>query len=255
MGKKEYSTSSKATSSHLLDVINYNSETKPDAQEVLEPSNYNGLKMTLEELKTSIDETKVSTEENLSKATNNPDLITPHSSNKTAMESSSTLVTETSASASVDLSISSSEISGSSSQEVGAKGVIYNNKQDTAETTPYEAAKEFDNLVKIYPMILFSKTYCPFSKGMKDLLSKFDIIPALKIVELDTHENGVALQKYVVEKTGRKTVPNIIIPEQSLQSLGGFDDLKDLSLDDLAKTINAACGDTCSIEQKKNLSL
>lgn len=257
VAKNGNNTRSRATSNHLLEIINYNSETEQNAQEELESSNYNGLKMALEEITSSMDETKSSMDEIPSKGTGKSGLDSPQSNTKTAKASSSAFVSKTSETASAALSTSSPKKTGSETAEVGAKGVIYNNKEDTSdaaatETTPYDAAEEFGNLVKIYPMILFSKSYCPFSKGMKDLLSQFDIIPALKIVELDTHENGAALQDYVAEKTGRKTVPNIIIPEQSLQSLGGFDDLKALNLDKLAKVINDACGDTCSIKQSKN---
>lgn len=152
---------------------------------------------------------------------------------------------------SVNVSEQSSDVS---KQEVGAKGVIYKDKSDDskdADTAEYDAASDFNDLVETNTVILFSKTYCPFSKGMKDLLDKYKILPALKIVELDTHKNGASLQDYVAEKTGRKTVPNLVIPSKGLSSLGGFDDFKDLTEKQFLTLVNDACGKTCSFESSK----
>lgn len=75
-------------------------------------------------------------------------------------------------------------------------------------------------------MIIFSKTYCPFSKRAKGLLlDKYSIEPAPHIVELDEHPLGKQLQAYLGEKTGRKTVPNVLV---NSVSIGGSDDLAEL---------------------------
>lgn len=42
------------------------------------------------------------------------------------------------------------------------------------------------------------------------------------VMELDKENNGSAIQQYLAEKTGQRTVPNIFINEQHI---GGCDDL------------------------------
>ncbi|KAM0593360.1 hypothetical protein ACHAP6_001329 [Verticillium nonalfalfae] len=75
-------------------------------------------------------------------------------------------------------------------------------------------------------VIIFSKSYCPYSKKAKALLlEKYAIDPAPYVVELDEHPIGKALQDFLAAKTGRSTVPNVLI---NSVSIGGFDDVHDL---------------------------
>lgn len=75
-------------------------------------------------------------------------------------------------------------------------------------------------------VIIFSKSYCPYSKKAKALLlEKYAIDPPPYIVELDEHPIGKALQDFLAAKTGRSTVPNVLI---NSVSIGGFDDVHDL---------------------------
>lgn len=75
-------------------------------------------------------------------------------------------------------------------------------------------------------VIIFSKTYCPHSKKAKEiLLNKYSIEPAPFVVELDKHPLGPQLQAFLGEKTGRKTVPNILV---NSVSIGGGDDIVEL---------------------------
>ncbi|OJT08491.1 Glutaredoxin-1 [Trametes pubescens] len=67
---------------------------------------------------------------------------------------------------------------------------------------------------------IFSKSYCPYCKRAKALLtSKFPDVPT-KIYELDEIEDGSAIQDYLQEKTGQRTVPNIFINNKHV---GGCD--------------------------------
>lgn len=71
-------------------------------------------------------------------------------------------------------------------------------------------------------VIIFSKSYCPYSKKAKAVFSKYSITPAPFIVELDQHEMGPALQAALGKATQRKTVPNILIGGVSV---GGGDEV------------------------------
>ncbi|KAI1269182.1 thioredoxin-like protein [Xylariaceae sp. FL1019] len=86
-----------------------------------------------------------------------------------------------------------------------------------------EVESMFNSILTRSPMVIFSKTYCPYSKKAKALLlDEYQILPAPYVVELDEHRLGKELQNLLYEKTGRKTVPNVLI---NGVTLGGSDDI------------------------------
>lgn len=91
---------------------------------------------------------------------------------------------------------------------------------------PKTTANTRGNLPPAPSVIIFSKSYCPYSKRAKALLlEKYTIDPAPYVVELDEHPLGPALQDYLGDKTHRHTVPNILI---NGVSIGGADDVTEL---------------------------
>jgi glutaredoxin len=75
-------------------------------------------------------------------------------------------------------------------------------------------------------VIIFSKSYCPYSKKAKHiLLEKYRIAPEPYVVELDQSPIGEQLQAFLHKTTGRRTVPNILILGKSI---GGGDDVQEL---------------------------
>ncbi|RDW89076.1 hypothetical protein BP6252_01108 [Coleophoma cylindrospora] len=85
---------------------------------------------------------------------------------------------------------------------------------------------EMNSILKRSPIIIFSKSYCPYSKRAKHiLLEQYSIEPAPFVVELDQHPMGTLLQASLAQMTGRKTVPNVLI---SGKSIGGGDEVSAL---------------------------
>ncbi|CAK9441760.1 uncharacterized protein LODBEIA_P56280 [Lodderomyces beijingensis] len=102
-----------------------------------------------------------------------------------------------------------------------------NNQKTTDENGEYDPAAELIKIRSLSPMTIFSKSYCPYSKKLKKLLlEKYEILPAPNVVELDFHEHGTELQNYLLEKSGRRTVPNVLVG-QSFESRGGADDFEE----------------------------
>ncbi|CAG9939173.1 unnamed protein product [Clonostachys rosea f. rosea IK726] len=99
-----------------------------------------------------------------------------------------------------------------------------NKKKTTSKPTKEDDAEaELNSILKKGPVIIFSKTYCPFSKRAKGLLlEKYSITPTPYVVELDEHPLGPDLQDALETLTGRRTVPNIMI---NGKSIGGADDI------------------------------
>ncbi|KAJ3485433.1 hypothetical protein NLI96_g4952 [Meripilus lineatus] len=78
-------------------------------------------------------------------------------------------------------------------------------------------------------LVIFSKTFCPFSKRVKAMFAESYPSIQPKVIEIDEVENGAAIQDYLGEKTGQKTVPNVFIsftPDGN--HIGGCDDTLEL---------------------------
>ncbi|KAI9654200.1 MAG: hypothetical protein M1821_006728 [Bathelium mastoideum] len=68
---------------------------------------------------------------------------------------------------------------------------------------------------------VFSKSYCPYCKATKQLLSELGAKPY--IIELDQVDDGADIQDALEEMTSQRSVPNIFI---SKQHIGGNSDLQ-----------------------------
>ncbi|MCJ1268130.1 hypothetical protein MMC22_008016 [Lobaria immixta] len=100
---------------------------------------------------------------------------------------------------------------------------------DKAETQEqHNIEVELNSILKMGPIIVFSKSWCPYSKKAKSiLLEKYSIVPAPYVVELDQHPLGAGLQSALEKSTGRRTVPNVLI---NGKSIGGGDDVETLDV-------------------------
>ncbi|KAI0823374.1 glutaredoxin [Trametes gibbosa] len=75
------------------------------------------------------------------------------------------------------------------------------------------------------PLVVFSKTYCPYSIRAKAVLAEYNLSPPPKIVEVNMRSDGPQIQAILLRLTGRSTVPNILLKGVPL---GGSDDLQRL---------------------------
>ena len=69
------------------------------------------------------------------------------------------------------------------------------------------------------PIMLYSKTYCPFCREVKILFN--DLGVEAKVVELDELEDGPAVQEALQEVSGMRTVPQVFVGGELV---GGCDD-------------------------------
>ncbi|KAK0335331.1 Glutaredoxin [Friedmanniomyces endolithicus] len=68
---------------------------------------------------------------------------------------------------------------------------------------------------------VFSKSYCPYCKATKSLLSEMGA--KAYIIELDQVDDGAAIQDALEEMTHQRSVPNIFIAKKHI---GGNSDLQ-----------------------------
>ncbi|CAH9145234.1 unnamed protein product [Cuscuta epithymum] len=83
-----------------------------------------------------------------------------------------------------------------------------NNKMAIKEETE-KALYKVKQMVSSHPVVMFSKTYCSFCSGMKDLLSELGA--AKEVIELDKQSDGAVVQNALLEWTDQRTVPNVFI--------------------------------------------
>lgn len=73
-----------------------------------------------------------------------------------------------------------------------------------------------------HPLVVFSKSYCPYSKRAKKLLEGYNLSPAPKIIEVDLRADSSHIKTLLMRLTNRSTFPNVILHGRSL---GGSDEL------------------------------
>ncbi|XP_062219676.1 glutaredoxin-like [Phragmites australis] len=92
--------------------------------------------------------------------------------------------------------------------------------RSSSETEPSSMALEkAKEIAASSPVVVFSKTYCPFCARVKKLLAQLGA--SYKVVELDVESDGSELQSALAEWTGQRSVPNVFIKGERI---GGCDD-------------------------------
>jgi len=73
--------------------------------------------------------------------------------------------------------------------------------------------------LKKHHVVVFSKSYCPYCKKVKDLFDSLGV--KYQSYELDEMDNGDAIQQELGKLTGATTVPRVFI---NGEFIGGCDD-------------------------------
>lgn len=79
------------------------------------------------------------------------------------------------------------------------------------------------NLISQNKIMVFSKTYCPYSKMAKSVFE--DLKVEFKVHEVDEDEKGPEIQNILEEITGGRSVPRVFIKGKFI---GGGSDVKKL---------------------------
>ncbi|XP_067854477.1 thioredoxin reductase 3 [Heptranchias perlo] len=87
-----------------------------------------------------------------------------------------------------------------------------------SSASPAELKTRIQTLVDSYPVVVFSKSYCPYCQKVKELFRALDI--DIHVEELDLLEGGSDMQNILQEMTGQKTVPSVFVNKAHL---GGCD--------------------------------
>ncbi|KAJ8517665.1 hypothetical protein ONZ45_g5162 [Pleurotus djamor] len=94
--------------------------------------------------------------------------------------------------------------------EMGGMSLPIHQVLDLSVTIHQLMKKTQDSIVQ-HKVVIFSKSYCPYCKRAKALFSSNYPNLETKVYELDQLPDGSAIQDYLEEKTGQRTVPNIFV--------------------------------------------
>jgi glutaredoxin 3 len=76
-----------------------------------------------------------------------------------------------------------------------------------------QSSQEFiESQINFNKVTVFSKTYCPYCSSTKALFDNMNV--DYTAIELDTRDDGAAIQQALLDKTGQRTVPNTFIGKE-----------------------------------------
>jgi len=102
-------------------------------------------------------------------------------------------------------------------------GSILSSSKSVPSSSDLSVADHIQELINKYPVMVFSKSYCPYSKKAKDILSKYKLDRNYHVLELDQLSSKAAdeYQSELGKLTGATTVPRVFI---NGKCIGGGDD-------------------------------
>ncbi|KAK3181248.1 Glutaredoxin [Lecanicillium sp. MT-2017a] len=86
------------------------------------------------------------------------------------------------------------------------------------------SAQKAQKLIDENDVMVFSKSYCPYCRSTKQLLSSLDA--KFTVFEMDQEPDGADLQDALEDISGQRTVPNVYIKQKHI---GGNSDVQSLS--------------------------
>ncbi|XP_044967135.1 glutaredoxin-C6-like isoform X2 [Hordeum vulgare subsp. vulgare] len=105
-------------------------------------------------------------------------------------------------------------------------GTAFSSSSSSTPESRAMALAKAKEIVASAPVVVFSKSYCPFCVQVKKLFTQLGA--SFKAIELDTESDGPEMQSALAEWTGQRTVPNVFI---NGKHIGGCDDTLALPLD------------------------
>lgn len=108
---------------------------------------------------------------------------------------------------------------------------------DMSSKTSLPAPEHIQELIHKYPIVIFSKSSCPYCRKAKNVLSKYKLDDKYYVLELNELSNTDQYQTELQKLTGDRTVPRIFIDGKCI---GDEEDLENLEKQGDLKRFNAA---------------
>jgi len=106
--------------------------------------------------------------------------------------------------------------------KVGMGSLLSSSDKSSLSSSDLSVADHIQELIHKYPVMVFSKSYCPYSKKAKSILLKYKLEKNYHVLELDQLPSKVDdYQDELGKLTGARTVPRVFIAGKCI---GGGDD-------------------------------
>jgi glutaredoxin len=102
-----------------------------------------------------------------------------------------------------------------------------------------ELESEIYELVHEHNVVIFSKSYCPYSQRAKRILSQYDILPRPVVFEVDGRDDADEIKQILTKFTYQSTFPNIFI---NGISIGGSEELAIMNMNGRLQELLAETG-------------
>ncbi|CAF1297894.1 unnamed protein product [Rotaria magnacalcarata] len=100
--------------------------------------------------------------------------------------------------------------------------ILSSSDASSSSSSDLSVADHIQQLIKKYPVVVFSKSYCPYSSKAKSILAKYDLDKNYHVLELDQLSlKADEYQNELGKLTGAQTVPRVFI---NGKCIGGGDD-------------------------------
>jgi glutaredoxin 3 len=97
--------------------------------------------------------------------------------------------------------------------------------RDMPSKTSLSAPEHIQELIHKYPIVIFSKSSCPYCRKAKNVLSKYKLDDKYYVLELNELSNTDEYQTELQKLTGDRTVPRVFIDGKCI---GDEEDLENL---------------------------
>jgi len=70
---------------------------------------------------------------------------------------------------------------------------------------------DVNRLIKENKMVVFTKSYCPYSRALRKMLDAHGLKDKYGVYEIDRENHGNEVHKALKEISGRLTIPNVYL--------------------------------------------
>jgi glutaredoxin len=88
---------------------------------------------------------------------------------------------------------------------------------DMSSKTSLSASEHIQELIHKYPIVIFSKSSCPYCRKAKNILSKYKLDNKYYVLELNKLSNTNEYQTELQKLTGDRTVPENLEKQSGLK--------------------------------------
>lgn len=95
--------------------------------------------------------------------------------------------------------------------------------QGASDQDPAAYARQVTKLINENKMVVFTKSYCPYSRALRTMLDENGLEGQYGVYEIDRENHGNEVHKALKDISGRQTIPNVYL---NRENLGGDEEVE-----------------------------